>query len=93
MPEKEAVIEYAVQCANAIPEIIEVLRETEEYMGALLAAVCDECAQHGTECCHTCKANISYEKVSALLEKLEDPKSATSKNKLGQTAGKENKDE
>ena len=68
MPEKEAVIEYAVQCANAIPEIIEVLRETEEYMGALLAAVCDECAQHGTECCHTCKANISYEKVSALLE-------------------------
>ena len=68
--EREA-LRYAVQCSNLMPEAVEVLNEADDHMGALLAAVCDDCPKLGTEDCEECPPYKTLRKIGVLLAKLE----------------------
>ena len=62
---------YAVQCSNLMSEAVEVLNEADDHMGALLAAVCDDCPKLGTEDCEECPPYKTLRKIGVLLAKLE----------------------
>ena len=68
---RKAVLAYIVTCANLMPEAVEVLNEADDHMGALLAAVCDDCPKLGTEDCEECPPYKTLRKIGALLAKLE----------------------
>ena len=63
--------QYLVRCANLMPEAVEVLDEADDHMGALLAAVCDDCPKLGTEDCEECPPYTTLRKIGVLLAKLE----------------------
>ena len=68
--------EYLVKCANLMPEAVEVLNEADDHMGALLAAVCDDCPKLGTEDCEECPPYKTLRKIGVLLAKLEGGETA-----------------
>ena len=69
-------LKYLVQCANLMPEAVEVLNEADDHMGALLAAVCDDCPKLGTEDCEECPPYKTLRKIGVLLAKLEGGETA-----------------
>lgn len=76
IPDHIGAVRYAVKCANLMPEAVEVLNEADDHMGALLAAVCDDCPKLGTEDCEECPPYKTLRKIGVLLAKLEGGETA-----------------
>lgn len=64
-------LEYMVKCANLMPECVNMLKEADMYMTSMLAGLCNDCPDKGTEMCRVCKLKTVLDDIETLLAKLE----------------------
>ena len=64
---KRAAMSYLVQCANLMPEAVELLKAAQETMNE----ACTVCAEDLGERCATCDREEIDRRITALLAKLE----------------------
>lgn len=68
---KKAARQYLVQCANLMPECVNMLKEADTYMTSMLVGLCNDCPDKGTEMCRVCKLKTVLDDIETLLAKLE----------------------
>ena len=64
-------LKYLVQCANLMPECINILKEADMYMTSMLAELYNDCPDKKTEMCRVCKLKTVLDDIEILLAKLE----------------------
>ena len=64
---KQAAMSYIIQCANLMPEAVELLKAAQETMNE----ACTVCAEDLGERCATCDREEIDRRITALLAKLE----------------------
>lgn len=68
--------EYLVQCANLMPECVNMLKEADMYMTSMLVGLCNDCPDKGTEMCRVCKLKTVLDDMETVLAKLEGGETA-----------------
>lgn len=66
-PTQKAAMNYIIQCANLMPEAVELLKAAQETMNE----ACTVCAEDLGERCATCDREEIDRRITALLAKLE----------------------
>ena len=68
---REDALKYLVQCANLMPECVNILKEADMYMTSMFVGLCNDCPDKGTEMCRVCKLKTVLDDIETLLAKLE----------------------
>ena len=76
IPDHIGAVRYAVQCANLMPECVNMLKEADMYMTSMLVGLCNDCPDKGTEMCRVCKLKTVLDDIKTLLAKLEGGETA-----------------